>query len=220
MSISTNDIKGKKLLSLNHFKNLIESDSFNEYDILAFLIFIRNTIVPSNDEYSYIRDFCDWIAHSNRDRGVAYTAIKGAMDNSIGNRYVITEDGKVLGYTGIPEKVLFNQWKELLDELLIETTEAIVRHLIICTFSLVQDSCIHNKEGMNTDVELIITKDGQDISLNTHEHKQDIQTVVFARIHGIETNTDIIGKVIEVIRNEDGILTIVDKDKRVLATCR
>ena len=44
-----------------HYKYVIENRKFDEYDILGFLIFVRNFI--SKDKYKYIYEFTDLVAH-------------------------------------------------------------------------------------------------------------------------------------------------------------
>lgn len=216
MQILKEQLKGKQFLIYKHFQELIETDKFDEYDVLAFLIYIRSKLPSSNNNYPYVQDFCDWIAHPQRDRGIAYSAIIGAINSA----YRESENKKVIGYHGIEEEQLLKQWKSLFSELEIKVTKLILKHFIACTFSLVQDTLIQINSDKYADVTLMVIKSDQTISLNTRVQNNTSPTVVFAQIHGIETNTDIVGKLIQIIRNDDGVLTIVDQDRNVLAFCK
>ena len=211
-----NDLKGKQLLIFNYFKNLIEADKFDEYDVLAFLIYIRGILDRLDNNYPFIQDFCDWIAHPIRNQGIACNAISTAINNA----YEETENGKIKDYHGISEDKLIRQWMRLLNDMSICVSTKTVRHIIICTFSLVQDTSLQISNNVCADVELIIAKSEQAVSLNTHERETNKPTVIFAQIHGVNTDTDIVTKAIQVRRDVDGQLTIQDQDCNVLATCK
>ena len=65
----------KEQIILNHYKTIIEKRAFDEYDILGFLIFIRAWV--TND--GVIREFCDLIAHRERNQGRVMRCIEGAI---------------------------------------------------------------------------------------------------------------------------------------------
>lgn len=67
----------KEQIILNHYKTIIEKRAFDEYDILGFLIFIRAWV--TND--GVIREFCDLIAHRERNQGRVMRCIEGAIKN-------------------------------------------------------------------------------------------------------------------------------------------
>ena len=63
---------------LSHYKYLIENYLFDEYDILGFLIFIREQIDDSRCHF--VKEFCDLIAHRTRDEGIIKDNIKNKSD--------------------------------------------------------------------------------------------------------------------------------------------
>ncbi len=102
------DAKGIKIL--NHYRELIEDKNFDEYDILGFLIFIRDYI---KEDYHYITEFANLIAHRERRQGVVMNCIIGAIEN----QYQTKKDGKtVIGYSGMRYETWVNEWKRFADQ--------------------------------------------------------------------------------------------------------
>ena len=62
---------------MKHYKMLIETNTFDEYDILGFLIFIRRHL--SDDKHPNIKEFAHLIAHRERDRGKVNNCIVTAI---------------------------------------------------------------------------------------------------------------------------------------------
>ena len=61
------DIKESNMLK--HYKQLIENREFDEYDIYAFLILIRDHIPKG--KLKIFRDFADAVAHREKKKGIS-----------------------------------------------------------------------------------------------------------------------------------------------------
>lgn len=119
---------------LKHYKNKIESRSFDEYDILGFLIFIRKYI-ENNIGLETIHDFSNLIAHRKRDRGIALKAI----ENAIKNKYeTMSKDMRVKDYNGIQYSEWEKEWYKLGEKFNIKFTDKIIYEITICVFSITQ----------------------------------------------------------------------------------
>lgn len=96
----------KERLMIAHYFSLLAENNFTEYDILGFLMVLRQEL--DSEKYKYIYDFANLIAHRSRDQGVAMDAIQGAIDN--GYKFI---DGttKIRGYHGIPYDKWVSEWK-------------------------------------------------------------------------------------------------------------
>lgn len=94
----------KAKVILQHYKNKIEEQLFDEYDILGFLIFVRSYIGLSAD-FKTINEFSNLIAHRKRDRGRVMESIEVAIKN---NYEVAKGTKKIKGYNGIH----YNEWEK------------------------------------------------------------------------------------------------------------
>ena len=123
----------KEKLMLEHYRKVIESDLFDEYDILGFLIFIRRHI--KGEKYELIAEFADLVAHRGRDRGIVMNAIQGAIDNDYK-----PEEGSthIKGYHGIYYVDWKAKWVELGKEYKIKLSDARILDITVCIFSLAQ----------------------------------------------------------------------------------
>lgn len=94
----------KAKVILQHYKNKIEEQLFDEYDILGFLVFVRSYIGLSAD-FKTINEFSNLIAHRKRDRGRVMESIEVAIKN---NYEVAKGTKKIKGYNGIH----YNEWEK------------------------------------------------------------------------------------------------------------
>ena len=118
---------------LEHYKTLLENSLFDEYDILAFLIFLRRHL--DKNRYPYLHDFADLIAHRGRDRGIAMDAIRGAIQNG----YTLVQgQKKIEGYHGIDQKKWKQEWIGLASKFGFTINEKIIAEATMCIFSLAQ----------------------------------------------------------------------------------
>ncbi len=156
---------------LNHYRNLIENYLFDEYDILGFLIFIREQIREQIDKTKYhpILEFCDLIAHRDRDRG----EIRDSIQNAINNSYQRNERGKVEGYHGIDWELWKNEWKIIGDKFNInfeKDNDKLLKEITICIFSLAQDTIYKNNEKNIIGKVSVFIGNNKDIALVTMEN--------------------------------------------------
>lgn len=127
------DVKAQAMLA--HYKRIIEEKSFDEYDILGFLIFIRSYL--KRGKYKFIFEFSNLIAHRNRNRGLITNSIKGGAKKS----YKTKENSRfVIGYSGMSEDAWENEWKKLGKDLAICIDTSIILEITMCVFSLSQFS--------------------------------------------------------------------------------
>lgn len=133
---------------LKHYKDKFESRSFDEYDIMSFLIFIRNYFNHING-IEIIKDFSHLVAHRKRDRG----KIMEAIAFSIKNREKIAKGArenfnyKVADYPGIEYKDWEKEWFKLGDEFNITFTTEIIIEVTMCILSISQFTEYKSEDG-------------------------------------------------------------------------
>ena len=164
----------KELLWLEKYKYIIESYSFDECDLLGFLIFIRNFVNKHEKELNYIKEFCDLVAHRSRNRGIAMSAIKSAEKN----KYCLNEDGTVKGYHGIDSKKWIDQWKLLFNWLEFKVTDRMIQEITLCVFSIAQGMECRNGT-FKGEIHLFQNQNGN-LYLTTCEGEKDSQFINFA----------------------------------------
>lgn len=108
----------KEQLMLRHYSKLLDEFLFDEYDILGFLMLIREHIRKSKS-YPCILEFADLIAHHERDQDLVFDAIKTAIENG----YKTSDGKRVIDYKGIDETTWKSEWNQLLTELNISVNK-------------------------------------------------------------------------------------------------
>ncbi len=125
------DVKEEKLLA--HYKAVLNALSFDEYDVLGFLIIVRHRLLAT--QYPYIKDFAHLVAHRFRERGIIMDCISAAIDN----QYATVPRGKaVVGYHGIDMQKWECEWENLCSELQITYSKQLLKEITLCVFSLSQ----------------------------------------------------------------------------------
>ena len=160
-----------------HYKECLEKRTFDEYDILGFLIFMREYIKNDKTRYKYINDFADLVAHRERNRGIIMDCIKTA----IANEYQTEEDSKqIKGYNGMNYEDWVNEWIVLGKAFGITLTEKIILEITLCVFSLCQDTIYDDKKGCWGKIALWQSLNGY-FSLTTTEGNKYSLHVCFAK---------------------------------------
>ena len=127
---------------MKHYKMLIETNTFDEYDILGFLIFIRRHL--SDDKHPNIKEFAHLIAHWERDRGKVNNCIITAIENN----YQTERDGRtVVGYNGMNYDDWVREWEDIGIKFDINFDDKIIEELTLCVFSLAQFTCYKDEKG-------------------------------------------------------------------------
>ena len=85
------------------YKEKFENNTFDEFDVCFFVMFLRSHI--DKNKFPYIFDWGDSIAHRERDKGKAYSSLKNVQDNKYETKH---NSNKLSGYDGIEEK----PWKK------------------------------------------------------------------------------------------------------------
>lgn len=174
----------KELNNLQHYKKLIENRKFDEYDIIGFLILIRDYINRNKNPMIY--DIANGIAHRKRNKGKIYDSIYYAVLNY----YSINKEGHVEGYHGILE----DEWKieclNLSQQFHIKITPIISIELAICMFSIIHRSeyetdskSINKKISIKGSIEMLVNK--YNLSILTSDDINKI-TVCFMKIDSVE----------------------------------
>lgn len=175
------DKKEKQMLQ--HYTKLFDSFLFDEYDVLGFLMLIREHIRNAN-LYPCILEFADLIAHRNRTRGQVLGAMKAAIDNNYK-----TYDGKrVKGYNGIKEARWNSEWKKLLAELNISVSKRLLDEMTICICSLANGS--KYDDGIGHAGVLCLGFSKNKIALITTEGGSDSLYISFFVYSGLEFDVD------------------------------
>lgn len=229
----------KAIAILKHYKHIIENREFDEYDILSFLIFIREMITKNS--FPYIYEFCNFIAHRERNCGIVYGSIKvqskmkskkyaydiekleeliseekyDELDSELKKSFGKKNIERVCNYKGIDYDKWKDEWINLFKELNINFEEQAIKEITICIFSLSQYA-IYSKKGKNGKIdlghmELIQGKDGS-LGLCTMIEQTDSKIVCFMKIN--EVNMKMYfnsGYITEVVETvrENGILKLV-----------
>lgn len=165
----------KAVMMLAHYKKILEEKTFDEYDILGFLIFIRSHLPKAR--YQHIREFADLVAHRHRDRGVVMKSIEAAIQNG----YQV-EESRIRGYHGMDYETWRQEWIDLGEEFSIEIDSDIVLEISVCIFSLAQYSEYTSGDYFGK-VEIFISKNSEssELALCTTEGKGDSGYICFAK---------------------------------------
>lgn len=206
----TFDKKEQKILE--HYKTLLESSLFDEYDILAFLIFMRRHM--GRDRYPYLRDFADLIAHRGRDRGIAMDAISGAIENGYS---LVQGQKKIEGYHGIDREKWKQEWIDLASRFDFTINENIIAEATMCIFSLAQFTT-YNNEQHHANMELFQSSD-HCLALATTEGNPDSIYICFSKYGPFQFAKEYPGghitDPVEAVR-VDGILRLKDKNGYII----
>lgn len=134
-------MKDKKIL--DHYKYLFDNYLFDEYDVLGFLIFIREQIDASTCHF--IQEFADLTAHRSRNLGI----IKENIVKSINNNYSCNNKGHVTGYNGVKWDSWVNEWSRLGQQISFDFSKdekKLLKQITICIISLAQDTKYYDKD--------------------------------------------------------------------------
>lgn len=170
----------KDQIIMNHYRQVIEARTFDEYDILGFLIFIRPQCEKS--KFELIKEFCDLIAHRQRDRGRIMNCIRSAIRS---NYECEPNSNKIKGYRGIHWNEWRNEWQRLGSKLQIDISDTVLQEITLCIFSLAQGTSYGDQSYSGT-VQLFQSSGGQ-LSLCTTEglpHSLFIRFMILDGING------------------------------------
>ena len=169
----------KEKCLFKHYKSVIESFTFDEYDVLGFLILIHRHL---GGKHPYIREFADLIAHRSRNQGMVMDAIAAAIDNAYE-----TEGGSksIKGYYGIQESAWRKDVEGMLSTFGITYTEQTILDFSLCVYSITQytqyEYCRKNGSHYKGAIELFQSSTDE-LCLCTTEGKRDSLYVCFAKM--------------------------------------
>ncbi len=202
----------KEIEILNHFRQIIENKEFDEYDILGFLIFIRDHV---KENYHYITEFGNLIAHRERDQGIVMNCISEAIKN----QYQTKKDGKtVIDYCGMRYQTWVEEWKRFASEYNFTLDNSIIKEITICVFSVAQFSNYDDKNGHTGHIELFQGKDNS-LGLITVGNEPGSLYICFAKCDNFKFKKELsAGHFKEPIKTErvDGELKIKYMDEYIL----
>lgn len=154
-------MNNKELINLEHYRKLIENRKFDEYDIIGFLVLIREYINKTDNPIFY--DFANGIAHRKRNQGIIYDSMYFAVLNNYSKDY----NGKVIGYHGVMYDIWEDECKKISQKFNIKLTPIIMQELLVCMFSIFHrskfstDSRSTNKEVyIEGSLEIIVNNNG------------------------------------------------------------
>lgn len=163
----------KEKLMLEHYKKIIENREFDEYDILGFLIFIRNKITKT--DYPYIYEFSDLIAHRHRNQGLIFTNIKNAIDT---NYECKKNSNTIKKYKGIGRNRWNSQWRKLGNNFHILISNDLIKEITVCIFSLAQKTEYESKNSNLGKIELAIDSKNNLCMVTTEKNRNSIYVCV------------------------------------------
>ena len=191
----------KECFMLKVYCNRISTHSFDETDVVAFLILIREHL---DDKYKYIKDIADLVAHRQRDKGLTSAAISGAIANNYATK---TKSNAVRGYHGIEPDKWKKEWEELSVECGFTIDQQSLLEISLCVMSLLQFSIHADKEGHKATVFLFQSDDGQ-LSACTLEVGKTQPYITYFVWNGLNFikrySAGIIDDPVIVVRNEYG----------------
>ena len=201
----------KEQFLMNLYSGKIENHSFDEIDIIAFLILVREHL---DDKYRYIKDIADLVAHRRRNQGIASDAISGA----IANEYTLkTNSTSVRGYQGINTNIWKKELCMLGEEYGFSVNSQTVFEISLCVMSLLQYSTHEDKSGNRATIFLFQTSDRQ-LEACTLEDGRTQPYIIYFVLDDIDFADNafmgIIKEPVIAIRNDNGELILRDKEGR------
>ncbi|QTE71893.1 hypothetical protein JRC49_03400 [Clostridiales bacterium FE2011] len=174
----------KEQLILEHYKHLIESQSFDEFDLIGLFIFIRSIIQKGS--YANIYDICDTIAHRERDQGKATTGIKKIIQNHYRTKshneiHSLGNSQKLQGANGINEETWKKEWKKFGKNYNIKINDSIIQDISLCVLSLLQDVQLQDDQYTSI-ASLKIVKAQNELSVAITEGRAESPFVVFFKV--------------------------------------
>jgi len=163
----------KALCILSRYREQIESNLFDEMDLLGFLIFVRSYIEKSR--FPGIYEFCNLIAHRNRDQGTVMECIEHAIEN---NYEALPNSKEIKGYQGITKEQWDKEWTDLGSVFSIHLTSQTLSEIMLCLFSLTQYTEYKSSKGSGTIV--VFQGLGGKLALMTTEGQGDSKLVCFS----------------------------------------
>lgn len=197
------DNKETKLLE--SFKEKFKNNSFEELDMYGFLILIRRNIKKNRHLYKYIIEFCDLIAHRERNRGI----IMDNITQMIEKRYYINKEGVIPDFCGFDKEEWIKEWKTLSRYFKLKLTERNIDEITMCIFSLAADSIYNNARHRGV-VKLLLCKNNK-LCLACTVGRKDSKYVCVAVYENFIKNigSKIIIENIKLIRDAENNLIVV-----------
>lgn len=206
-------MKDKKILA--HYKYLFDNYLFDEYDVLGFLIFIREQIDASTCHF--IQEFANLIAHRSRNQGI----IRDNIVKSINSNYSCNNKGHVIGYNGVKWDTWVNEWNRLGKQINFDFSKdkkKLLKQITICIISLAQDTKYYDKDVIIGKVVTCID-DSKNLLLVTTEGKSDSLMVGLMKCgpfnNIVDKNNGFFDYPLETKR-ENGKLCLYHNDEKIL----
>lgn len=178
----------KECLLFNHYKNRLEKDLFDEYDVLGILILLR----PYMDQYKNLLEFAHIIAHRERDRGIGMECITTVQNNDF---ELVEGTKKVVGFEGISYIKIEEELNSILSEHDINVSNDVLKGVIFCIFSLSQ--FVEYKNGDITGKMYLMQGNSNTLALCATEGKEHSYFVCFSYMSGVKHNILYDGGLIE-----------------------
>ena len=227
----------KEKVNLKYYKDIIEKRKFTEYDIIGFLVLIREYIDKSTNPIFH--DFADGTAHRKRNKGIIYDCMYNAElacykfdeEGNIADckrdeygrpiLFVTTSTGKVGGYHGLSYDAWLKECHSISEQFNIRITPIIAKELLVCMFSIIHRAIIKTdsrsikkKVKINGSVEMM-SGPGNSLSLLTSDDNKKF-TVCFMKIENMTVfKSDFIMDGVDTFR-KGGILYLRENNDIIL----
>ena len=164
-----------------HYNKILKERLFDEYDILGFLIFIREHI--DNSKYPYIKDVADLIAHRSRNWGKVMECIDAAIAH---DHETLPGTNVAKGYSGMDYSKWEKEWFDLSAEFEIALSSPIIIEITVCVFSLAQSTeYVGKKSGNKGKIELCQGNDNC-LALVSVADGKDSPYICFSKVGSFE----------------------------------
>lgn len=131
----------KEKILLEKYKELFKKNSFNEMDIYGFLILIREYVKKHQQQYVYIYEFCNLVAHRKRNKGFIMEIICEMVEK----RYYKTKNNTISGLVCIDKEKWVNEWKTISLRLSLNLSQQNINEITMCIYSLAHHTYYDNK---------------------------------------------------------------------------
>ena len=199
----------KEKYIIRNFREKFEKRAFDEIDVCFFVILLRSHL--DKNEFPYICDFGDSIAHRERDRGKAFDSIKNSKDNEYKTQH---DSKKLIGYDGIDNELWKREWMKLGQKLSIHYSDIAINELLLCYISSMQFSQFENLGEMR----IVISE--KDISLATAAKTPSSPYASFAVLKNVDFKTPKTSRLVEnavfTIRKNNELQLIDESGERIL----
>lgn len=184
MNFNMNDNKANQICDI--FIKKFETSSFDEIDIIGFLIFIRELLKDRKNDFKYLIELADFIAHRKRNKGIILNSINYAKNNN----YYTDSNKSIKGCDSIQVTDWNNELNKLWTLFHIKTYNKLNQEFTLCIYSLMQDACFEKNNKIIGKTWLDFYKRDNQIALLTSNNTANSTYICFAYYDGYKILCD------------------------------